>query len=148
MFVLDQSDSYFWPVSVELPANGSKKTFTFDAEFKRLPQDEVEDLRQRHANQLAKMRRWLSAMDGYSETEGESISEVGDETRELCDAVLCGWAKVADAKGEEVEFNDASKRQMYRVQGAAAAILNAWFDSLGQPSEKSAAKAGGFRAKN
>ncbi len=148
MFVLDQSDSYFWPVSVELPANGSKKTFTFDAEFKRLPQDEVEDLRQRHINNVVKMRRVLAAVDGFGDDEADGISEMGDETRELCDAVLCGWAKVADAKGEEVEFNDASKRQMYRVQGAAAAILNAWFDSLGQPSEKSAAKAGGFRAKN
>jgi hypothetical protein len=148
MFVLDQSDSYLWPVSIELPANGSKKTFTFDAEFLRLPQEQVEELRQRHANQLAKMRRWLSAMDGYSETEGESISEVGDETRDLCDEVLCGWAKVTDAKGDDVEFSEASKKRMYQVQGAPAAILNAWFDSLGQPSEKSAAKAGGFRAKN
>lgn len=148
MFVIDQSDSYSWPVSIELPVNGAKKVFTFDAEFRRLPQSEVEELRQRHANNLAKIRRVLAALDSYSQEEADGIVEVGDETRELCDEVLCGWSKVSDSSGEEVEFSEASKRQMYKVQGAPGAILTAWLDSLGQPSEKSAAKAGGFRAKN
>ena len=151
MFVLDQSDSYLWPVKIELPDNGRKKVFTFDAEFKRLPQAEVEELRQRHLNNLSRLKRALSAADGYGangDEELSGISEMGDETREICDLVLCGWAKVSDAKGEEVEFSEATKRQMYRVQGAPAAILDAWFDSLGEPSEKAAAKAGGFRAKN
>jgi hypothetical protein len=145
MFVLDQSDSYFWPVSIELPENGKKKAFVFDAEFKRLPQDEVEDLRQRHSIQI---KRIVAAMDSYSESEGLGISDAGDETRDLCDAVLCGWAKVTDAAGEAVPFTEATKRRMYQVQGAPAAIFDAWIESLGQPSEKGAAKAGGFRAKN
>jgi len=144
MFVLDQSDSYFWPVSIELPADGRKKTFSFDAEFLRLPQEQVEELRQRHSAQL---RRVLAAMD-RAEEDGMGLQDAGDETRSLCDEVLCGWSKVTDAAGEAVPFNEASKRRMYQVQGAPAAIFDAWIASLGEPSEKSAAKAGGFRAKN
>jgi hypothetical protein len=67
----------------------------------------------------------------------------------LADAVLCGWGEeVVDEAGEPVEFNDVSKARFYRIQGAAAAVFNAWMESLGTPTEKSAAKAGGFRAKN
>jgi hypothetical protein len=145
MFVLDQSDSYFWPVSIELPENGKKKTFTFDAEFKRLPQEDVEKLRQRHTIQI---KRIVEAMDSYKDEDGLGINDAGDETRELCDAVICGWAKVKDAAGDDVPFTEASKRRMYQVQGAPAAIFDAWIESLGQPSEKGAARAGGFRAKN
>jgi hypothetical protein len=145
MFVLDQSDSYLWPVSIELPADGRKKAFTFDAEFLRLPQEQVEELRQRHSAQL---KRVLAAMNGVGEEDDMGLQDAGDETRALCDEVLCGWAKVTDAAGEPVAFNDASKRRMYSVQGAPAAIFDAWISSLGEPSEKSGAKAGGFRAKN
>ena len=145
MFILDQSDSYLWPVSIELPADGRKKTFSFDAEFLRLPQEEVEKLRQRHSAQL---KRVLAAMNGTGDEDGMGLTDAGDETRALCDEVLCGWSKVQDAAGEEVPFNETSKRRMYQVQGAPAAIFDAWITSLGEPSEKSAAKAGGFRAKN
>ena len=145
MFVLDQSDSYLWPVSLELPENGKKKTFTFNAEFKRLPQEEVEELRQRHSVQI---KRIVAAMDRFNNEDELGINDAGDETRELCNAVLCGWEKVTDAAGEPVIFTEAAKRRMYQVQGAPAAIFDAWIESLGQPSEKSAAKAGGFRAKN
>jgi hypothetical protein len=42
---------------------------------------------------------------------------------------------------------------MMQIQGAASAIFNAWVASIGKPSAagepaKSAAKQGGFRAKN
>jgi hypothetical protein len=65
--------------------------------------------------------------------------------------MLCcadGAAEVVDRDGEPIEFNNASKAQLYRIQGAAAATFQAWLDSLGRPSEKGAAKAGGFRSKN
>lgn len=146
MFVLDQTDSYFWPVSVDLPINGTKKTFTFDAEFKRLPEQDVADLRQRYFRFVSDLRKQLSVLEGYSDDEISTESNQGYE--ELCDEVICGWGKVSDAAGDQVDFTEASKRQMYRVQGACVAILKAWFDSIGEPSEKGAAKAGGFRAKN
>ena len=39
-FVLKQSDTYKWPVTVEIPIDGGRfDKQTFDAEFKRLPQE-------------------------------------------------------------------------------------------------------------
>ena len=150
MFILDQSDSYTWPVSIELPVNGAKKQFSFDAEFRRLPEQEVTELRQRYFKLVADLRRQLQTLEGYASeedfTEAGTAADQGYE--DLCDELLCGWSKVSDSAGEVVEFSEASKRQMYRVQGACVAIVKAWFDSLGQPSEKSAAKAGGFRRGN
>ena len=145
MFVLDQSDSYLWPVSVELPDNGRKRVFTFDAEFLRLPEQECFDLRQRYIEVLDNKQKLLSASNGYDDNT-KAVSDQGYE--EICDEVLCGWSKVADAAGEPLEFTEANKRKLYSVQGACLAILKSWFESLGEPAEKSAAKAGGFRAKN
>lgn len=145
MFILDQSDSYMWPVSIELPDNGRKKAFTFDAEFLRLPEQQCFELRQQYIETLANQQKLLSVSNGY-EDDSKAVADQGYE--ELCDEVLCGWGKVADAAGELLEFTEANKRKLYSVQGACLAILKSWFESLGEPAEKSAAKAGGFRAKN
>ncbi len=145
MFILDQSDSYLWPVSIELPENGRKKAFTFDAEFLRLPEQQCFELRQQYFEVLTNQQKLLSVSNGY---EGDSKAVADQGYEELCDEVLCGWSKVADAAGEPLEFTEANKRKLYSVQGACLAILKSWFESLGEPAEKSAAKAGGYRAKN
>ena len=41
-FILAQSDSYSWPVTVEFPVDGGRfEKQTFDAEFKRLHNHEL-----------------------------------------------------------------------------------------------------------
>lgn len=149
MFVLDQSDSYLWPVSVDLPADRSKKTFTFDAEFRRIDQERTEDLLDLYNRMVLQLRQRVSVIEGYGNNDASVLEEPLVITNEdVVDEVLCGWAKVVDAKGKDVPFNEATKAQMYKVQGAATAIVRAWMNSIGSPGEGSAAKAGGFRAKN
>lgn len=149
MFVLDQNDSYLWPVSIDLPADRSKKTFTFDAEFKRIDQDRTQELIDLYHKMIVQLRQRLNALEGYSGDDDQSFDEpLAITNEELADEVLCGWAKVVNAKGQDVTFSDATKAQMYKVQGAPAAIVRAWMDSVGSPTEKSASRAGGFRAKN
>jgi len=79
MFILDQSDSYTWPVSIELPDNGRKKAFTFDAEFKRLPQQEVEEIRQRHSIQI---KRIVASMESSNEDDGLGINDAREFRRQ------------------------------------------------------------------
>jgi hypothetical protein len=44
MFILSQSSSYKWPVSVDFPVDGGKyEKQTFDAEFKRMSQPQIEE---------------------------------------------------------------------------------------------------------
>jgi hypothetical protein len=150
MFHLFQPDHIEWPVSVDLPAKGgTKKTYTFTAHFNVLSQDDCQKLQNQHNQMLVTMRRQLEVLQGYGKEDASVIEELPFSYEDLADAVLCGWgAEVVDRDGEPIEFNNASKAQLYRIQGAAAATFQAWLDSLGRPSEKGAAKAGGFRSKN
>jgi hypothetical protein len=150
MFHLYQPDHIEWPVSVDLPAKGgTKKAYSFTAHFHVLDQDDCQDLQDQHNQMLVTMRRRLEVLQGYGKDEATVTEALPCSYEDLADAVLCGWgAEVVDPEGEPIEFTDASKARMYRIQGAAAAVFTSWLDSLGRPSEKGAAKAGGFRSKN
>ena len=150
MFHLYQPDHIEWPVSVDLPAKGgTKKAYSFTAHFHVLDQDDCQELQDQHNQMLVTMRRRLEALQGYGKDEAAFTEPLPCSYEDLADAVLCGWgAEVVDPEGEPIEFTDASKARLYRIQGAAAAVFQSWLDSLGRPSEKGAAKAGGFRQKN
>ena len=152
MFHLYQPDYIEWPVSVDLPSKaGAKKAYTFTAHFRVLDQEDCDELNEQHnALIVATVKRYEAIRSYRSSTELEPIVEpLPCSYQDLASEVLCGWGdEVVGEDGEPIEFNDASKARLYRVQGAAAAIFKAWMESLGQPSEKAAAKAGGFRAKN
>jgi hypothetical protein len=157
MFHLYQPEHIEWPVSIDLPAKGgAKESYSFMAYFLNLDQSDCQELQDQHHLMLNVMRRRLEVLQGYAK-EGATMDEPLPCTFEdLADAVLCGWNNetapkkmwVVDSEGEPIEFSDAAKTRLFRIQGAAAAVFTAWLDSLGKPSEKGAAKAGGFRAKN
>ena len=150
MFHLYQPDHIEWPVSVDLPAKGGiKKAYTFTAHFHVLDQDDCQELQDQHNQMLVIMRRRLEVLQGYGKDEATVTEALPCSYEDLADAVLRGWgAEVVDNDGEPIEFTNASKTHLYRIQGAAAAVFQSWLDSLGRPSEKGAAKAGGFRQKN
>jgi hypothetical protein len=152
MFHLYLPDYIEWPVSVDLPTKaGSRKVYTFTAHFHVLDQDDCDELKDQHNALIVATIKRVEALRDYR--SGSDLDPVTTPMpcsyEDLADAVLCGWGDdVVDADGEPVEFTDSSKRKLYKIQGASAAIFNAWLDSLGKPGEKSATKAGGFRAKN
>ena len=150
MFYLYQPEHIEGIVSVDLPAKGgARKAFKFMAHFRVLDQDDCQDLQDQHNLMLVTLRRRLEVLQGYGKEDATVNEPLPCTYEDLADAVLCGWDnEVVDQDGEPIEFTEAAKKQLYRVQGAAAAVFTSWLDSLGRPSEKGAAKAGGFRAKN
>ena len=117
-FVLKQSTSYKWPVSVKLPADGGKfEKQTFDAEFKRLPQARINEI------QTEVQARIKAAERSESPDGGISDQSIADE-------LLVGWAGVVDADGDEVPFSEATKQQLLDIPTVAAAIIVAYFESL------------------
>jgi hypothetical protein len=157
MFHLYEPDHIEWPVSVDLPAKaGLKKAYTFTAHFRVLDQEDCDDLNEQHnALIVATIKRYEALQSYRGSNDLEVLAEPLPCTYEdLAAEVLCGWGEeVVDEAGEPVEFTDAAKAKMLRMQGAASAIFNAWVASIGKPSAagepaKSAAKQGGFRAKN
>ena len=107
-FVLDQSGTYSWPVTVEFPVDGGRfQKQTFDAEFKRLEQPRIKEV--------------MLQING---------DEIGD--RELCEEVLVGWSGIKDSKGDDVPFSMATRQMLLDIALVAGAVVRAWFDSLGK----------------
>lgn len=110
MFKLDQSESYWYPVTIELvDAEGKKKKFDYDAKFKRLNDDERRDLLFRE--------------------EGDDRKVAND--REVVTAVFEGWRKVQGPDGADLEVKDSNREALLKVEGMARAIVVAWLKSIG-----------------
>jgi hypothetical protein len=114
-FVLKQSATYKWPVTILLPIDGGKKEkHTFDAEFRRLPQSRTEEL----ATQLKMQER--------ADIDPDQILLMKDAAKEI----LVGWSGVQDDSGEEIPFSEAALEQVLEIQMVAAQIILGWFNSL------------------
>lgn len=105
MFKIAQSATYTWPVSVEFPTDGGKtEKATFDAEFKRLTQSHVEEIRQ------AVERNEMRDTDLARET-------------------LVGWSGIVDANGT-VPYSESARDQLLEIPTVAASIVMALLNSL------------------
>lgn len=106
MFVILQKSSYTWPVTVEFPVDGGKTDRqTFDAEFKRMTQTRINEIR-------------------------EKIERNETSDTELAREVLTGWDGVNDGNGDAVPFTERSRDQLLDVPLVASAVVLAWLGSL------------------
>jgi hypothetical protein len=123
-FVLKQSDSYTWPVSIKLPANGGKRERqTFDAEFKRLPQSRINEIQREVQLRVNAAER--------GEDSGEGISD-----QSIAAEILVGWDGIVDGDGEPVPFGNAVKAQLLDVPMMAGSLVAAYFESLVEQKRK------------
>lgn len=105
-FLLSQSDSYVWPVTVEIPIDGGRfDRQTFDAKFKRLPQNRN------------------NAIIQAARADATTDLEVANE-------VLLGWKGITDDSAEEVPYSETVKSQLLDLPGVAAAVVEAYITSL------------------
>lgn len=106
MFVLSQSKSYAWPVTVSLPASGGRfEKHSFDAEFKRIPQTRILEI-------------------------GKQIKAGETSDVDLCRELLVGWKGIQDPNGEEMPFSESARDMLLDVHLVAAAIVEAFFNSI------------------
>jgi hypothetical protein len=123
-FVLKQSDSYTWPVSIKLPANGGKRERqTFDAEFKRLPQSRINEIQEQVQKRIKAAERGEDALEGITD-------------QSIADEILVGWDGIVDGDGEPVPFSKSSKAQLLDVPMLAGALISAYFESLTEQKRK------------
>lgn len=109
-FVIKQSDSYAWPVTLEVPGDGRHEKFTFDVEFKRVGQTRI--------NELVK-----------GGTEG-LISD-----RQTCEELVVGWKGVSDDNGD-LAFSQKALASVLDIAGVERAIVVAWIESLSGAKRK------------
>jgi len=114
-FVLKQSDSYSWPVTLIIPVDGGRREkHTFDAEFKRLPQTRI--------NEIVRQAKGIS--------EGNSDESAMLEDQSACAEILVGWSNVIDDSGEQIPFSAKALNQLLELPTIAAQIIRAWSESL------------------
>jgi hypothetical protein len=113
-FVLKQSASYTWPVPLLIPVDGGRREkFSFDAEFKRLPQSRI--------NEIIKLARALEI--------GRSDDETLDDKTAVKE-ILIGWSGVTDDSAKEIPFSEAALEQLLELPTIAGQIVTAWFKSM------------------
>lgn len=111
MFKLIQPTSYTWPVTVELPVDGGRtEKATFDAEFNRLSQSRLEEIR--------------------GQIERNEIRDV-DLVRE----VMIGWSGVTDG-ANPVPYSEAARDQLLDIPMVAASIVMSLFQSIAGAKRK------------
>jgi len=114
-FKLSTATSYPWPVAGELA--GTRYSFT--AQFAFLDQERIDYLLVASAKRAALLKR------------GEDDPDLAGVTaRAIAAEVLAGWSGVTDDDGEPIDFTAAAADKFLRIQGVAAAIVEAWGESL------------------
>ena len=114
-FVLQQKATYKWPIPIVIPVDGGRKEkFTFDGEFRRLPQSRI--------NEIIKIAR---AMQLGRASDDEELDDKG-----AAKEILAGWSGVTDDDGKEIPFSDAALSQLVEIPTVGAQIIRAWYNSM------------------
>lgn len=112
MFKIVQNATYTWPVTVELPTDGGKtEKQTFDAEFKRLTQTRVDEIRT--AVERGEMR-----------------------DSELAREAMVGWSGIVDGDGGQVQFSEKSRDQLLDIPQVSGAVVTALLGSMSGAKRK------------
>ena len=114
MFIMKKPGPYLWPVAFTLAGdNGAMQEFTFTAQFRQLPQREI---------------------DALFEKLKETPPQISDT--DIVKQVLIGWRDVQDESGQPVPFNNDSLDTLLDYPRARAGIARAYFESVVGKAEK------------
>lgn len=103
------SDTYAWPVTVNVPGVGAQ---TFTGEFARLPQSEIDTLRAQVA-----------------------AGEIDDKAAVA--RVFVGWGdNVVDEAGQKLAFNVENRDRLLDISPTRVSVYRAWLESLSGLREK------------
>lgn len=106
MFILDQSESYTWPVRYEYPdAQGRYTSAEFTATFRRLPQSRLDEI-----GELAREDR------------------ITDEA--LIEEILIDWSGIKTRDNQDFECTPTNRRVLCDLPGMRTAIVLAFFESI------------------
>jgi len=115
-FVMKERPSYLWPIKFKIAENGSFKEYDFEAEFRRLPRERVDEI-----------IISLAARD-------ENYTDKG-----IIREVLVGWKGVMDDKKKAIPFNEQNLDELLSITGSPSpksALIKQFFASQVERLEK------------
>lgn len=111
--------TYRWPVKVVIADDGGHRSIhTFDAEFRRLSQSRIDEIRA-----LVRDIERGRVDDDYSDQ---------DAAREI----LAGWDGITDDNDKAIPFSEAALARVLEIPTVAGQIVKAWFESLAEAKRK------------
>jgi len=114
-FKISEASSYRWPVAGEVAG----VRFSFKADFAFLHQERIDYLTVASARRQALLER------GQDDADLQNVT-----ARAIAAEVLVGWSEVTDDNDEPVAFTAAAADRLLQIQGVAAAVVEAWGESL------------------
>jgi hypothetical protein len=124
-FVLKQSSSYSWPVTVKVPAEtgaGRLRSYTFEVEFQRISEQRREELIRQVAIQQGKLEAGLLTEDLELLTPRQMAAEL-----------VVGWSGILESEepgAAEAPYSEATKSELLNIPDVAQAIIAAWEESI------------------
>ncbi len=122
-FILSLSQTYEWPLSLEVPVNNKRRKFTFTAIFRRLAQSRIDEI------MIAQQD--LRAM-GLAGASGPEFAVKFREVRCHAAEVLAGWKelKANDGDLEDLPATEENIIAVLEVPGMADAVMEAYAASI------------------
>jgi len=109
MFKLDQTNTYWYPVIVEMTDDeGRRRKFDFDAQFERIPQDEINDLFRERSDDEPKLK-----------------------DNEVVERVFRGWRKIQAADGSDLTVNAENRELLLNTYPVSSCVVRAYLKSIG-----------------
>lgn len=99
-FVLKKVSSYKWPVAVDVPVDGGK--------FKK--------------------ETFTAIFKKMSRSAFNDLIDQGDDA--LVGEIIQGWEGIKDEDGEDVEYSEAAKHELFDDPYVLRAVITAYTDSL------------------
>jgi hypothetical protein len=99
-FVLKKVSSYKWPVAVDVPVDGGK--------FKK--------------------ETFTAVFKKMSRSAFNDLIEQGDDA--LISEIVEGWEGIKDEDGDEIEYSDATRDELFDDPYVLRAVINAYTESL------------------
>lgn len=103
MFKIAVTPTYAWPVRFTLP--GSSTPVSYEAQFARLSQEELDEMEDKIA-----------------------AGEIKDQ--QILDRVLVGWSKIVDEDGEPIAFGSPGAEVVFNTYPFRPATVRAFLASL------------------
>ena len=119
-----RNPTFTWPISYRERTDGGRyRQHNFTAEYKRLPQSELEEI------QLSYQRL---KSDVSRDVPVDSIP-----TREICNRIWVGWSDIFEEDGTtQVPFSEELKSELVQREGLADAIVETYIESAAQAKAK------------
>lgn len=122
--LLKRNPTFTWPISYQERTDGGRyRQHNFTAEYRRLPQSELEEI------QLSYQRLKVAV------SRDEPVDSI--PTREICNRIWVGWSDIFEEDGTtQIPYSEELKRELMEIEGLADVLVETYIESAAKAKAK------------